>query len=114
MLKNIMLPQGLNRSTEISLKSLRLDINIVNHLTTLTIDQDFFNSGSNPIECEYTFPVLKNSVVTALNILLPDGSVLNSHIEEEQRPWKPTKMPCRKAMPLHWGKARILILWWST
>ena len=80
-----MLPQGLNRSTEISLKSLRLDINIVNHLTTLTIDQDFFNSGSNPIECEYAFPVLKNSVVTALNILLPDGSVLNSHIEEEQK-----------------------------
>ena len=85
MLKYISPYQNSNKETSISLKSLKLDINIENHLTTLTVDQDFFNSGSEPLECEYTFPILKKSVVVALNILLPDGSVLNSRIEEEEK-----------------------------
>ena len=85
MLNNIKSGQNLNKATEISLQSLKLDISIANHLSTLTVDQDFLNNGSTPIECEYYFPVEKNSVVTALNILLPDGTVLTSQIEEQQK-----------------------------
>ena len=85
MLHNIRSNQNPNEISQITLKSLRVDIGIANHLASSTIDQEFFNIGPNPVECEYKFPVLKNSVVTALNILLPDGSVLSSHIEEEQK-----------------------------
>ena len=85
MLQYISPYQRSYKNTSISLRSLKLDINIANHFTTLTVDQDFFNSGSEPLECEYTFNILKKSVVVALNIVLPDGSVLNSRIEDEQK-----------------------------
>ena len=85
MLNSIISNQPRSEFSKISLQSMKFEITIANHLTTLSVYQDFVNIGAFPVECEYEFPISSDSVVTALNILLPDGTVLNSHIEEEDK-----------------------------
>jgi von Willebrand factor type A domain/Vault protein inter-alpha-trypsin domain len=69
----------------IPLVSVRFHAIVHNSLATLTVLQEFVNAESKPIECEYTFPIVQDSVVTGLKIYLPDGTVLNSKIEEEEK-----------------------------
>ena len=54
-----------------------------NSLSTLIVNQEFKNNDSSALECEYQFPVPLEAVVTDINILLPDGTIIKSHIEEE-------------------------------
>lgn len=58
---------------------------IQNSLSTITISQVFRNNESKPLECEYTFPIVEESVVICLKFYLPDGTVLTSTIEEEEK-----------------------------
>lgn len=67
------------------LKSLSILSKIQNSLASLTITQEFSNQETNPIECEYLFPVLEEGVVTGLKIYLPDGSKLTSKVEEKKK-----------------------------
>ena len=72
-------------SCKIPLISSTIHAVIQNSLSTIVISQVFQNSESNPIECEYIFPIIEDSVVTSLRIYLPDGTVLTSSIEEKEK-----------------------------
>lgn len=71
-------------SCSVPLVSVKFHAIIQNSLASLNVLQEVINSESKPIECEYTFSVAEDSVITGLKIFLPDGTVLNSKIEEEE------------------------------
>ena len=77
--------QNLQNSSTIPLISLSFTVGIENSLCVLKMTQEFLNKDQNPIECEYHYPISKESVVTNLNILLPDGTILKSFIEEQEK-----------------------------
>ena len=70
-------------SSNILLQSLKVKSTVENSLSTLIINQEFKNMSSSSLECEYRFPVLAEAVVTDVNIILPDGSILKSKINKE-------------------------------
>eukprot|EP00358_Blepharisma_japonicum_P000490 CAMPEP_0202947418 /NCGR_PEP_ID=MMETSP1395-20130829/11580_1 /ASSEMBLY_ACC=CAM_ASM_000871 /TAXON_ID=5961 /ORGANISM="Blepharisma japonicum, Strain Stock R1072" /LENGTH=752 /DNA_ID=CAMNT_0049648657 /DNA_START=120 /DNA_END=2378 /DNA_ORIENTATION=+ len=47
--------------------------------------QVYKNIETQPIECEYVFPVENDAVITGMRIHLPDGTILEASIEEETK-----------------------------
>ena len=74
-----------SNSFNILLQNLIVKSTIENSLSTLIINQEFKNNDISPIECEYRFPIPPEAIVTDINILLPDGSKLKSHIKKEDK-----------------------------
>ena len=68
---------------KIPLVSVKMNVIIQNGLASISIFQEFVNEEPNPIECEYSFPIIDEGVVTKLKLHLQDGSTLTSTIEEE-------------------------------
>lgn len=69
----------------IALQYLELKTVVKNSLVNYELLQVYKNTESNPIECEYVFPIESDSVVTGMRIFLPDGTVLEAKIEEETK-----------------------------
>ena len=73
------------KTCNIPLTSASIKVLIHNGLSTISISQEFSNLESHPIECEYAFATPDESVVTGLKLHFPDGSVLVSSIEEQEK-----------------------------
>ncbi|CAG9313321.1 unnamed protein product [Blepharisma stoltei] len=69
----------------ISLKHLELRSTVRNSLCKMELFQVYKNIETQPIECEYVFPVENDAVITAMRIHLPDGTILEASIEEETK-----------------------------
>jgi hypothetical protein len=51
----------------------------------MTLSQTFTNVLSNPLECEYVFPIEASSVVSKLEIIYADGRKLTAKVQEKGR-----------------------------
>ena len=70
---------------EIPLISTSIGVIVQSSLSTFSISQEFRNNEPDPIECEYTFRIPEDSVITDLKLYLPDGTILTSAIEEAEK-----------------------------
>ena len=71
-------------SCRIPLKSVKVNTIIQNTLASVSIFQQFYNSGLNAIECYYRIPLNEESVITDVEIHLEDGTILTSTIMEKE------------------------------
>lgn len=62
-----------------------MNVKVQNSLSTIVLTQTFFNAEPHPIECEYSFPISDQSVITSLKFVYQDGTILIPTIEEDEK-----------------------------
>ncbi|OMJ74517.1 hypothetical protein SteCoe_26519 [Stentor coeruleus] len=70
---------------KIPLQSVETKIFIQDSLATISLFQTFTNKEKKPLEVEYKIPIDENSVITSLQIHLPNGITLKSYIRENSQ-----------------------------
>lgn len=68
----------------VPLTALQISADIHKFLASVSLTQYFRNIETNPIECEYLFPIDDNGVVTNITIQFDDGREIIADIEEKK------------------------------
>ena len=66
---------------QVPLKSLHLDVKVVNFASEVTVKQNFINNEKKSIECVYYFPVEEEAAVVDFEAEI-EGRVIRSKIKE--------------------------------
>lgn len=74
-----------NTRTAVPLRSIAVNATVEGFISTTHILSEFWNNETNPIEVDYTWPILDSQVVRSLEMTMPDGSVISAKVEELEK-----------------------------
>ena len=69
---------------QLPLKETSADVNIVGSIADVTVRQVYVNSGKNPLEAIYTFPMSTRAAVYAMQMTIGNRTI-RAQIEEKQK-----------------------------